>query len=85
MTMKHNRRNYYRILHVQMDAPTEIIKASYRTCMQKLREATLPDLPMAHGCYRGARGDSNLITHRHRRLILRLNFINGKQNKTRYN
>ncbi len=42
MTMKHNRRNYYRILHVQMDAPTEIIKASYRTCMQKLRAH--PDL-----------------------------------------
>ncbi|MFZ1624386.1 MAG: J domain-containing protein [Gammaproteobacteria bacterium] len=32
-----NRRNYYRILHVQPDAPTEIIKSSYRTLMQKLR------------------------------------------------
>jgi len=42
MTMKHNRRNYYRVLHIQMDAPTEIIKASYRTCMQKLRAH--PDL-----------------------------------------
>lgn len=31
-----NRRNYYRILHVQPDAPLEIIKASYRTLMQKL-------------------------------------------------
>jgi curved DNA-binding protein CbpA len=32
-----NRRNYYRILHVQPDAPRDIIKASYRTLMQKLR------------------------------------------------
>lgn len=32
-----NRRNFYRILHVQPDAPTEIIKSSYRTLMQKLR------------------------------------------------
>ncbi|MEA2094766.1 MAG: DnaJ domain-containing protein [Pseudomonadota bacterium] len=37
-----NRRNYYRILHVQPDAPCEIIKASYRTLMQKLRQH--PDL-----------------------------------------
>ncbi len=33
---KQNRRNFYRILHVQPDAPTEVIKASYRTMMQKL-------------------------------------------------
>ncbi len=32
-----NRRNYYRILHIQPDAPAAIIKASYRTQMQKLR------------------------------------------------
>jgi hypothetical protein len=32
-----NRRNYYRILHVQPDAPAEIIRASYRTLMQRLR------------------------------------------------
>ena len=37
-----NRRNYYRILHVQPDAPCEIIKASYRTLMQKLKQH--PDL-----------------------------------------
>lgn len=37
-----NRRNYYRILHVQHDAPEEIIKASYRTLMQKLKHH--PDL-----------------------------------------
>lgn len=37
-----NRRNYYRILHVQPDAPLEIIKASYRTLMHKLRQH--PDL-----------------------------------------
>jgi len=32
-----NRRNYYRILHIQPDAPLDIIKASYRTSMQKLK------------------------------------------------
>ena len=37
-----NRRNYYRILHVQFDAPPAVIKASYRTIMQKLRAH--PDL-----------------------------------------
>ena len=38
----HNKRNYYRILHVQFDAPPAVIKASYRTIMQKLRAH--PDL-----------------------------------------
>lgn len=37
-----NKRNYYRILYVQPDAPAEVISASYRTLMQKLRQH--PDL-----------------------------------------
>jgi len=37
-----NRRNFYRILHVQFDAPEAVIRASYRTIMQKLRQH--PDL-----------------------------------------
>jgi hypothetical protein len=41
-----NRRNYYRILHVQPDAPTEVIKNSYRTLMLKLRHH--PDLGGDH-------------------------------------
>ena len=41
-----NRRNYYRILHVQPGAPTEIIRASYRTLMQRLRAH--PDLGGDH-------------------------------------
>jgi hypothetical protein len=32
-----DRRNYYRILKVQPDAPTEIIRASYRTLMKELK------------------------------------------------
>ncbi|MBN2242954.1 MAG: J domain-containing protein [Acidobacteria bacterium] len=32
-----NRRNYYRILKVQPDAPVEIIRASYRTMMRELK------------------------------------------------
>lgn len=38
--------DYYRILHVQRDAPVEIIKASYRTLMQRLRMH--PDLGGDH-------------------------------------
>jgi len=41
-----NRRNYYRILHVQPDAPTAVIRASYRTLMQRLRMH--PDLGGDH-------------------------------------
>jgi curved DNA-binding protein CbpA len=37
-----NRRNYYRILQVQPDAPVEIIRASYHTLMRELRKH--PDL-----------------------------------------
>ncbi|MGI9289044.1 MAG: DnaJ domain-containing protein [Pseudomonadales bacterium] len=37
-----NQRNYYRILHVQPDAPLPVIRMSYRTIMQKLRKH--PDL-----------------------------------------
>jgi len=37
-----NRRNYYRILHVQPDAPLAVIKSSYKTIMHKLRAH--PDL-----------------------------------------
>ena len=40
--MRKNQRNYYRVLFVQPDAPTEIIQASYRTLMQKLKAH--PDL-----------------------------------------
>ena len=39
---KNNQRNLYRILYVQPDAPIEIIRASYRTLMQKLKAH--PDL-----------------------------------------
>ena len=36
------RPNYYQVLHVQPDVPLEIIRASYRTMMQKMRKH--PDL-----------------------------------------
>jgi curved DNA-binding protein CbpA len=32
-----NRRNYYRVLHVQPDAPAAVIQSTYRTLMQKLK------------------------------------------------
>ncbi len=37
-----NHRNYYRLLHVQPDAPLEVIKASYRALMRSLKHH--PDL-----------------------------------------
>ena len=40
--LRKNKRNYYRILHVQPDAPLALIQAAYRTLMQKLRQH--PDL-----------------------------------------
>jgi len=41
-----DRKDYYRILHVQRDAPAEVIRSSYRTMMQKLRMH--PDLGGDH-------------------------------------
>lgn len=41
-----NRRNYYRILHIQPDAPDVLIKVSYRAIMQKLKMH--PDLGGSH-------------------------------------
>lgn len=38
----HDDRDYYRILHVQPDAPVEVIRSSYRTLMQRMRAH--PDL-----------------------------------------
>lgn len=35
-TMGHQK-NYYQILHVQQDAPTEVIQSTYRTMMQKMK------------------------------------------------
>jgi hypothetical protein len=44
--MLSNRRNHYRMLYVQPDAPFEIIRANYRTLMQKLK--LHPDLGGEH-------------------------------------
>ena len=44
--MQPNRRNHYRILHVQPEAPAEVIKASYRTMMTRMRMH--PDLGGRH-------------------------------------
>lgn len=41
-----NNRNYYQILHVQQDAPVEVIRSSYRAMMQRLKMH--PDLGGSH-------------------------------------
>jgi DnaJ-class molecular chaperone len=43
---KENKRNYYRVLYVQPDAPMEVVQAAYRTIMQKLKAH--PDLGGDH-------------------------------------
>lgn len=43
---RENKRNYYRIMHVQADAPVEIIRSSYQTLMQRLKMH--PDLGGDH-------------------------------------
>ena len=44
--MTDNRRNHYRVLHVQPDAPVEVIRSSYRTLLSRLRQH--PDLGGSH-------------------------------------
>jgi len=54
-----NRPDYYQILHVQVDAPTEVIRSSYRALMLKLKAH--PDL--------GGEGESAaLLNEAHRTL-----------------
>ena len=59
-TIVKNKRNYYRILHVQPDAPAAIIRASYRTLMQKLKQH--PDLG-------GENWNASIINEAHEVLI----------------
>ena len=47
-----NRRNYYRLLQVQPDAPREVIRASFRTLIRELKHH--PDLG-------GSDGDAALL------------------------
>jgi hypothetical protein len=54
-----NRRNYYRILQVQPDAPAEIIHASYRAIMKNMK--THPDLG-------GSSSEASLINEAYRVL-----------------
>ena len=44
--MTDHRRNHYRVLHVQPDAPLEVIRSSYRTLLGRLRQH--PDLGGTH-------------------------------------
>ena len=44
--MTNNRRNLYRVLHVQPDAPLEVIRSSWRTLQSRLRQH--PDLGGTH-------------------------------------
>ena len=54
------RRNYYRILGVQPDAPPDVIRGAYRTLMQKLKQH--PDLGGEHW-------NASIINEAHQVLI----------------
>lgn len=54
------RRNYYKLLHVQPDAPTEIIRSSYLTLMMKLKHH--PDMG-------GDDGNASLINQAYETLV----------------
>ena len=54
------RRNYYKLLHVQPDAPTEIIRSSYLTLMMKLKHH--PDMG-------GDNGNASLINQAYETLV----------------
>ena len=55
-----NKRNYYRILYVQPDAPTALIRASYQTLMQKLRQ---------HPALGGRHWNASIINEAYRVLV----------------
>lgn len=59
------RRDYYRLLHVDPDAPEEVIKASYRTLMQRLRMH--PDLGGDHAGATLLNEAFQVLGHRDRR------------------
>ncbi len=54
-----NKRNYYRLLQVQPDAPYEIIRASYRTLMKELK---------SHPDFGGENSDAYLINEAYETL-----------------
>lgn len=52
-----NRRNYYRLLQVQPDAPVEVIRSSFRTLMRELKHhpdlgGSTPDAALLNEAYR---------------------------------
>lgn len=82
-----NKRNYYRILHVQPDAPQAIIKSSYRTLMHRLKQH--PDLGGDH-CNAALINEAYAVISdpakraEYDRVLLRVNAatsINGQEGK----
>lgn len=62
-----NKRNYYRILFVQPDAPVEVIRASYRTLMQKLKQH--PDLGGEHWNASVINEAHNVLSNKEKRRV----------------
>ncbi len=65
--MMDNKRNLYRLLQVQPDAPEEIIRASYRTLMQKLRMH--PDLGGDESNAALLNQAYKTLTNKHKRMV----------------
>lgn len=67
------RRNYYRILNIQPDAPLEIIKNNYRTLLQKLR--LHPDLGGEHWNASVINEAYNILRHPEKRAAYDKNLL----------
>lgn len=61
-----NRRNHYRLLHVQPEAPLEVIKASYRTLMMRMK--LHPDLGGDHDLAAAINEAYAVLSDPHRRV-----------------
>jgi curved DNA-binding protein CbpA len=77
-----NRRNYYRILHVQPDAPVEIIESSYRTLMSKLKKH--PDLGGDHWNAVLINEARDVLTDEKRRAEYDRDFLNSKNGSSEF-
>lgn len=72
-------KNYYQILHVQPEAPLEVIRSSYRTMMQKLKMH--PDLGGDHKYAALINEAYTVLTNPSKRAEYDTNLKNVKQNK----
>ena len=75
-----NKKTYYQILHVQPDAPLEVIRSSYRTMMQKLKMH--PDLGGCHENAAEVNEAYNVLTNPSKRTAYDASLLRNTETKT---